>query len=335
MTQQHFEEIEETIGYRFTNRTLLQQAFVRKSYSDENGGQNNEVLEFLGDSVLGFVLTKKMPEWWGKINQDKQFESKFNESQLTEFRKKLVCKEMLSSRIDILGLNEYLIMGKGDIKNHAEEDASVKEDTFEALIGAVALDSNFQQDVLDRMVFQMLDPEFYLKEGLDAGKNPISLLQEWFQRKGHGLPTYDFQLIIGTFAGPWERCSLVIPGIDQTFSELGPSKPKARMAVAEAAIDYLDKNGLLFNPNDIVKNPSEENAINQLNQLFQNGFISEPKYINEESKDENRNIIWRIEVHVKELPNDRKGTFTSKKEGNRSLAYKTLLDVLSLNKTKK
>lgn len=330
MTQQNAEEIELTIDYRFSNRILLQQAFVRKSYSDENGGQNNEVLEFLGDMVLDFVVTKKMPDWYGQINQDREFESKLNEAELTEIRKKLVCKEMLSKRADILGLSQYLIMGKGDRKNHAEEGVSVKEDTFEALLGAVAVDSDFKQDVLERVVFEMLDPEFYLKEGFDADENPVSQLQEWFQRKGYGLPLYQFENYFLDISGQTQTCSLLIPGINHKFSEVGLGKTKARMAVADAALTYLDDNKLLADPNDLVKNPNEADAINQLNQLFQHGFISKPEYVDTEARDENGNIVWKVEVHVRELPKFWEGTFSSKKEGNKQLAYNTLLDVLGI-----
>jgi len=328
MTQQEIEEVEETIGYRFSNRMLLQQAFIRKSYSDENGGQNNEVLEFLGDEVLGYVVTKKMPTWYGHINEDKEFESRLNEAELTEIRKKLVCKAILSKRADILELGQYLIMGKGDIKNHAEFDASVKEDTFEAILGAVAIDSNYNEKALEGVALGMLDPEFYLNEGFDADENSVSKLQEWFQRKGYGLPPYQFRGGILSPSGLLEECSLVIPGLNLKFSETEVSKTKARMAVADAVLDYLDDNGLLEDPNDIVKNPSEENAISQLNQLYQHGFISEPQYLSEERRDNNENRVWYIEVRVEGLPKYWSGTFSSKKEGKRQLAYKTLLDVL-------
>jgi dsRNA-specific ribonuclease len=100
-------------------------------------------------------------------------------------------------------------------------------------------------------------------------------------------------------------------------------------------LDYLDENGLLADPNDIVKNPSEGNAVSQLNQLYQHGFISEPQYVSEEGRDKNGNLVWHVEVRVKELPDFWEGTFSSKKEGNRQLAYKTLFDVLGINNNSK
>src|SRR5574344_1639955 len=326
MTQQDVEEIEKTIGYHFSNRTLLKQAFTRKSYTAERGGQNNEVLEFLGDKVIGFIITKKRPGWYGKINSDNGFESRLKEGQLTEIEKKLVSKDMLAKRADILCLSQYLIMGKGDIKKHADEDASVKEDTFEAVIGAVAIDSNYDMKRLESVVLEMLDPEFYLNEGFDADENSTSVLQEWFLKKGYGLPQYEFDDRFAYFAGTDYGCSLVVPAMNKRFTADGPSKTKARLAVAESVLSYLDDQGLLADPNDIVTNPNENDAISQLNQLYQHGFISEPKYVAEEQRDDDGSIVWHVEVHTegKCWSDD----FSSKKEGKRVLAYSALLHFL-------
>jgi ribonuclease-3 len=328
MTQEDIREVESSINYCFKNSALLKQAFTRKTYSEENGGQDNEVLEFLGDEVLGYVVTKKLCSWYRTENPAGNYESEMNEAQLTEVRKQLVCKQMLSERIDILGFASYLIMGEGDSKNHAEEDVSVKEDLFEAILGAVAVDSGYDSRILEEVVRQTLDPEYYLRNGFDANSNSVSQLQEWFTRKGYGLPDYRYWENGILVAGNAQGCSLLVPGLDQPFSAMGTSKAKSRQAVADAVLDYLDENGMLADPNDVVKNPSEQNAISQLNQLYQHGFISEPEYIDEERRDKNGAIVWYCELHVKELPNFWYGTYSSKKEAHRSLAYQTLLDVL-------
>ena len=65
--------IQDQIGYEFSNTDLLQQAFVRKSYSNENGGQNNEVLEFIGDKVLDFVVVKLLCTRFGSITSDAEW----------------------------------------------------------------------------------------------------------------------------------------------------------------------------------------------------------------------------------------------------------------------
>ena len=136
MENNDFIFIQDQIGYNFKNTDLLQQAFVRRSYSKENGGEDNEVLEFIGDKVLDFIIVKFLTEKYGYFlnecddfneNEDfNEFATDYHENQLTEIKKKLVQKKTLSRRIDILGLAEYLIMGKGDVKNRVyEEDSKI------------------------------------------------------------------------------------------------------------------------------------------------------------------------------------------------------------------
>ena len=78
-----FSKIEQTIGYTFDNKDLLQQAFVRKSYSEEHGGQNNEVLEFIGDKALDFAVVRIMMEQFGIITEDKECRSLSSEIRST------------------------------------------------------------------------------------------------------------------------------------------------------------------------------------------------------------------------------------------------------------
>ena len=180
------------IGYSFKNPDLLQQAFVRRSYSEENGGEDNEVLEFIGDKVLDFVVVKLLTEKYGSFAEDyddydpcedcNEFVSDFREGKLTEIKKKLVCREMLSSRIRMFGFQYELIMGQSDIDNDVEEKESVQEDLFEAIVGAVALDSNWNLDILSSVVDTMLDPDFYLDNGFDNDVNYVELLQQWCQK---------------------------------------------------------------------------------------------------------------------------------------------------------
>lgn len=120
-----FNKIEQTIGYTFRNKDLLQQAFVGKSYSEEHGGQNNKVLEFIGDKALDFAVVRIMMEQFGVITEDKEwsgfklrnpkyFQTRYGEGKFTDIKKGLVKKESLSKAMDTLGFQNYLIMGEGD-----------------------------------------------------------------------------------------------------------------------------------------------------------------------------------------------------------------------------
>lgn len=69
----NLESIQNTIGYEFNNTDILQQAFVRRSYSEEYGGQNNEVLEFIGDKALDLAVIRIMMDEFGQITEDKEY----------------------------------------------------------------------------------------------------------------------------------------------------------------------------------------------------------------------------------------------------------------------
>lgn len=196
MDNRDFEIIQNRIGHTFKNLDLLQQAFVRKSYAKENGGEDNEVLEFIGDKVLDIVIVRLLTDKYGyychdcddfdKENDFDEFCCEKNEGQLTALKKSLVEKKTLASVIDSLELNNYLIMGKGDEKNGVQNEASVMEDLFEAIIGAVTLDCDWDWDEITDTIGYMLRPEDRLEN--DDDDNFVELIQEWSLRNSGELP---------------------------------------------------------------------------------------------------------------------------------------------------
>ena len=109
MQNEDYSLIEAQIGYEFNNRMLLQQAFTRKSYTNEtHDGDNNEVLEFIGDKVLDLVIVKALSEYYGDVNARDEYECEYSEGKLTEIKKSLVGSKMLSARIDELGFTDFL-----------------------------------------------------------------------------------------------------------------------------------------------------------------------------------------------------------------------------------
>ena len=257
--------IQDQIGYNFQNEDLLQQAFVRRSYSKENGGENNEVLEFIGDKVLDFVVVKLLSEKYGSFIGDykdfdpseefDEFTSSKNEAELTELKKRLVQKKTLADRIDSLDLARYLIMGNGDIQNNINEEISVKEDLFEAIIGSVALDSDWDMEEMENAVETMLDPDSYLQEKTEG--NYIKLVQEWTLKKYGMVPWYHFERasqavwylpfdgISSSYDGNpalKHTCLLKLGKLDTIFRSFGSSKNEARRAVCELAYKELEQN---------------------------------------------------------------------------------------------
>ena len=339
--------IQEQIGYVFKNPDLLEQAFVRRSYSQEHGGENNEVLEFIGDKALDFVVVKLLAERYGSFtsandnydpNEDwDEFVSDLDEGQLTEIKKKLVCKHMLAKRIRMMGFQYQLIMGKSDVDQNAQDNESVQEDLFEAIIGAVALDSNWDLTTLENVVDLMLDPFFYLDEGFDNEINYVELLQQWYQKKYHRIPLYEYPKWLS-----WVEqnsihrrgdisCKLYLTlenGKAEEFESTGYTKSEARMAVAEQAYRYLDECNMLFTVFDEIGEPSIDRAINQLHELYQKGYIGEPWYEFSESYDQDGNPVWRCECHVDGQKRYHYNNYSSKKNGKKAVAYDMLCDIL-------
>jgi len=108
---------------------------------------------FINTLTIPFFIDKLQ-----RINNDISniiYSSK-NEAELTETKKKLVQKKTLADRINVMGLADYLIMGNGDVQNNINQEMSVKEDLFEAIIGAVALDSDWNMEVLQDVIEIML-----------------------------------------------------------------------------------------------------------------------------------------------------------------------------------
>ena len=347
MDDEQYAEIEQQIGYEFKNRLLLQQAFTRKSYTVEtHDGDNNEVLEFIGDKVLDLIVVKALTEYYGNVNDRDEYECEYAEGKLTELKKHLVESKMLAERIDELGFAEYLIMGKGDKKNNVQNDTHVKEDLFEAILGAVAIDSDWDIDAMQDAVEMMLHLDFYLENGFDDPNDYVSLIQQWHQKETGELPDYcfmdkqdyDIQRMyhFWRIANQHERmeagegnvvCELRIDE-GEPFVGFGYSKSQARMVAAELAYNYLDAEGLLLTMADEIGEPCEEKAISQLHELAQKGYIEFPEYYFEEKHDKNGNPMWRCECHVAGYEYYYYNTCSSKKEAKRLSAYDMLKYIL-------
>jgi len=351
MEQKDFAFIQDQIGYNFQNTDLLQQAFVRRSYSKEYGGEDNEVLEFIGDKALDLVVVKLLTEKYGcfisdyeDFDPDEEFDEftcSENEAGLTDLKKKLVQKKTLSDRIDILGLTDYLIMGKGDVQNKINHETSVKEDLFEAIIGAVALDSDWNIEALEDVVRIMLDPDSYLKDDMEV--NYVELIQEWTLKRYGMVPLYHFEKttqavwyfpfdgISSSYNGDAELkhiCLLKLGELDTIFRSFGTSKNEARKAVFTLAYKELEQKNMLFSIRDEIPNPNINDAISQLEILARRGYFSIPFYEFEQEYDNNGNPIWKCTCSITEFTTFFRAKSSSKKEAKKQAAYQMLQNTL-------
>ena len=227
------EPLERRIGYRFRDRGLLEHALTHRSrvHEDASGGVfDNESMEFLGDSVLGFVIADML---------FREF-PQHNEGQKSKLKASLVSSASLARFGSQLDLGEFLILGRGEEKTGGRFKQAIIADCYEALIAAVYLDGGI--DAARRFIetqFAELIEEAR-RTGADAAFTDDwkSALQEWLQSRGRGLPAYR----LADELGPAHRrrfvVEVVVEGESIARAE-GKSKKEAAQSAARAALEAL------------------------------------------------------------------------------------------------
>jgi len=214
------EKLQKNIDYKFNNIDLLKQSLTHRSV----GKQNNERLEFLGDSVLGLIISRELYQRFPLID----------EGQLSHLRSHLVRGQTLAKLAKAIQLSEELILGQGELKSGGFRRESILADAFEAVLGAILLDSDYS--TVNRVILNLY------KELLDEANPETSLkdfktqLQEILQKRGSDLPQYD---LIKTSGKDHDaifsvRCSLNNENIQVEKS--AKSIKRAEQACAEALL---------------------------------------------------------------------------------------------------
>ena len=213
------------VDYRFTDEQLLEEALTHRS----RGANNYERLEFLGDSVLNLVVTARLYE----LKPDAQ------EGDLSRMRARLVRGVTLSDIAAGIGLGQQLILGEGELKSGGFRRASILADAFEALLGAIFLDSDYAS--CRKVILDFFDP---LIEGLpdvEELKDAKTLLQEWLQGRGLPLPEYILLKEEGADHAKKFYVQCRIADDDTVMEACGNSRRKAEQAVAAKTLEYLIK----------------------------------------------------------------------------------------------
>jgi len=173
--------LQTTLGYRFNDAYLLQQALTHRSCP----GDNNERLEFLGDAVLDVVIAEVV------------FRTHANapEGDLSRLRASLVKDTSLAELSSSLGLGDHLVLGGGERKSGSHRRESILADALEAIFGAVYLDAGFEaaRSVIERAFGDRLTN----LPSVDELQDPKTRLQEWLQARTLGLPSYELASVSG------------------------------------------------------------------------------------------------------------------------------------------
>ncbi|GGI85373.1 ribonuclease III [Legionella impletisoli] len=223
MVEINLQRLCRTLDYRFNNLNYLKQALTHCSA----GAVNYERLEFLGDSILSFVISNALYE---------QFKHK-SEGELSRLRAYLVKGEMLAEIALEINLGDYLYLGQGELKSGGFRRASILADALEAVFAAVFLDGGIEpcQHVILNLFKSRLDDD-----GLhDNLKDPKTQLQEFLQAKKIPLPNYTLLKIKGEEHDQEFHIRCEIPDLKLTTLGQGPSRRKAEQRAAKEALKLV------------------------------------------------------------------------------------------------
>lgn len=211
----------------FINEELFHKAFTHRSFLNESKQKvdSNERLEFLGDSILSFVVSQEL---FTKYPQ-------YHEGTLTNIRSLLVNTKILAETARDLGFGEYLKLSKGEEEARGRENQSLLADSFEAYIGALFLDQGIEvvSVFIKETLFQKMDAIVEKKNF----KDPKSLFQEQMQAQTHASPVYK----VLTEEGPSHAKTFTV-GVYVKDVKLGEGKGKSKQEAEEnAAKQALEK----------------------------------------------------------------------------------------------
>ncbi|WMY97420.1 MAG: ribonuclease III [Arsenophonus sp.] len=223
--KKEIQQLQVNLGYKFKKILLLNQALTHRSASNFH----NERLEFLGDSILSFVITN---------NLYKRF-PRANEGEMSRMRATLVNGNRLAELAREFNLGECLRLGAGELKNGGFRRDSILADTMEALIGSIFLDSNLQET--ENIIIKWYNLSLINIHPNYNQKDPKTRLQEYLQ--GHHLPLPNY--LIANISNEGQNQAFTIhckvTGIKNPIKGVGSSRRKAEQVAAEKVLKILEQ----------------------------------------------------------------------------------------------
>jgi ribonuclease-3 len=234
----NYEELRHALGDPELDAELLERALTHRSYAYEHGGlPTNERLEFLGDSVLGVVVTETLYTTHPDLS----------EGHLAKLRAAVVNARALAGVGRSIGLGAYIKLGRGEDTTGGREKASILSDTVEAVIGAVHMSSGLPSSAA--VVHLLFDPLIEAASALGAGLDWKTSLQELSAEHGLGVPEY---LIADDGPDHMKTFTAQVRVGDRRYGNgVGRSKKEAEQAAAETAYgELVDSLGI---PDDFAR----------------------------------------------------------------------------------
>ena len=232
-----FGPLEHTIGYRFKDRGLLEHALTHRSrvHEDASGGVfDNESLEFLGDSILGFVIADML---------FREF-PQHNEGQKSKLRASIVSASSLARLGEKIQLGTFLILGRGEEKTGGRRKHALIADSYEALIAAIYLDGGIEpvRAFIERQFEDLIAEARRSGAGEAFTEDYKSALQEWLQSHDRGLPVYRLVAEIGPAHRRRFEVEVLVGGEPLARAE-GRSKKEAAQAAARRTLERMKEEG--------------------------------------------------------------------------------------------
>lgn len=231
-TENRLDEFEQQTGLRFENRALLQEAMTHRSFINEQNDpttSDNERLEFLGDSVLGFLTADMLYRRFPDVG----------EGDLTRLRSSLVRTESLAELAQICAIGETLRMGRGEEASGGRQRQTNLCGAFEAVVGALFMDQGL--DAVRAFVMPLLERQLTVVLAEQLDKDARSLLQEWSQSAHNQTPQYH---TVSESGPDHEKTFTVEVFVDDQV--LGSGQGRSKQAAAQAAArDAIKRIGIL------------------------------------------------------------------------------------------
>lgn len=211
------------LGIALEQAELLEKALTHRSKSS----RNYERLEFLGDSVLGFLIAAELYERYPDLS----------EGELTRLRATLVRKETLADIARVVDLGNYLRLGGGELKSGGFDRDSILADALEAVIGAIYVDQGI--DTARTVILRLFSSKLEKPEPDALEKDPKTLLQEYLQKNAIDTPEYSVDAVEGAAHDQYFVVTCKVSGITETFSGEGRSRKKAEQDAARKALTAI------------------------------------------------------------------------------------------------
>ncbi|SFM12135.1 ribonuclease III [Marinobacter zhejiangensis] len=217
------EQLQRRIGYQFRQPEHLLLALTHRSF----GNQNNERLEFLGDSIVNMVIAEHLFHYFEKAR----------EGQLSRLRARMVKGVTLAEIGREFDLGRYLRLGSGELKSGGYRRESILADAVESIIGAIYLDSDFE--TCRQQVLRWFEQRLNNLNLQDTQKDPKTRLQEYLQSRQYPLPRYDVISVDGEAHAQTFHVSCVLPSLDRKTTGVGSSRRIAEQQAARSALKSL------------------------------------------------------------------------------------------------